>query len=273
MRAMEEPGTGWPKAMAYAALATFLASSGQLAAGSGKIPGLIEAQTGLRTFAVVALTRVLWDLLHRWRGSPAVERCPKKLQVELQASAEELNMAKSELEATALKMAHTEARLQRSEQLRQQLHGSFANVLGRLENSERKESQLHQEILRIVTTATDGSTPPGPSTGVEGFTFAPSTPASSQDVEEEEASDCEDEEEEVREDENEVDPGAAEVDLSESATVSGHAPAPTPAPRSRDDSKEAEMEEHEEPVAKRPRLSTSRRSLGSECGVRLVIHR
>lgn len=47
-------------------------------------------------------------------------------------------------EATALKMAHTEARLQRSEQLRQQLHGSFANVLGRLENSERKESQLHQ---------------------------------------------------------------------------------------------------------------------------------
>ena len=40
---MEEPGTGWPKAMAYAALATFLASSGQLAAGSGKIPGLIEA--------------------------------------------------------------------------------------------------------------------------------------------------------------------------------------------------------------------------------------
>lgn len=47
-------------------------------------------------------------------------------------------------EATALKMAHTEARLQRSEQLRQQLHGSFANVLGRLENSERKESHLHQ---------------------------------------------------------------------------------------------------------------------------------
>jgi len=43
MPAMEEPGTGWPKAMAYAALATFLASSGQLAAGSGKIPGLIEA--------------------------------------------------------------------------------------------------------------------------------------------------------------------------------------------------------------------------------------
>ena len=69
-----------------------------------------------------------------------------------------------------------------------------------------------------------------------------------------------------------VDPGAADVDLSESATVSGHAPAPTPVPRSRD-SKEAEMEEHEEPVAKRPRLSTSRRSLGSECGVRLVIHR
>lgn len=43
MPAMEEPGTGWPKAMAYAALATFLASSGQLAAGSGKIPGFIEA--------------------------------------------------------------------------------------------------------------------------------------------------------------------------------------------------------------------------------------
>lgn len=43
MPAMEEPGTGWPKAMAYAALATFLASSGQLAAGNGKIPGLIEA--------------------------------------------------------------------------------------------------------------------------------------------------------------------------------------------------------------------------------------
>ena len=56
-----------------------------------------KAQTGLRTFAVVALSRVLWDLLQRWRG-PAVERCPKKLQVELQASAEELNMAKSELE-------------------------------------------------------------------------------------------------------------------------------------------------------------------------------
>ncbi len=67
-----------------------------------------------------------------------------------------------------------------------------------------------------------------------------------------------------------MDPGAADVELSESAMVSGHAP--TPVPRSRD-SKEAEMEEHEEPVAKRPRLSTSRRSLGSECGVRLVIHR
>jgi len=190
------------------------------------------------------------------------------LQVELQASAEELNMAKSELEATALKMAHTEARLQRSEQLRQQLHGSFANVLGRLENSERKESHLHQEILRIVTTAADGSTPTGPAgPGVEGFTFAPGTPASSQVEDASVAS--EDEEEEVREDENEVDPGAAEVDLSESATV------PTPAPRSRD-SKDAEMEEHEEPqepLAKRPRLSTSRRSLGSECGVRLVIHR
>lgn len=262
---MEEPGTGWPKAMAYAALATFLASSGQLAAGSGKIPGLIEAQTGLRTFAVVALSRVLCDLLQRWRGAPVESRCPKKLQVELQASAEELNMAKSELEATALKMAHTEARLQRSEQLRQQLHGSFANVLGRLENSERKESQLHQEILRIVTTAADGSTPPGPSTGVEGFAFAPGTPASSQDVEDASAA-SEDEEEEVREDENEVDPVAADVDLPESATV------PTPAPRSRD-SKDAALEEHEEPLAKRPRLSTSRRSLGSECGVRLVIHR
>ena len=56
-------------------------------------------------------------------------------------------MASSAQEATALKMAHTEARLQRSEQLRQQLHGSFANVLGRLENSERKESQLHQVAM------------------------------------------------------------------------------------------------------------------------------
>lgn len=63
-----------------------------------------------------------------------------------------------------------------------------------------------------------------------------------------------------------VDPVAADVDLPESATV------PTPAPRSRD-SKDAALEEHEEPLAKRPRLSTSRRSLGSECGVRLVIHR
>lgn len=58
----------------------------------------LKAQTGLRTFAVVALSRVLWDLLQRWRGAPVESRCPKKLQVELQASAEELNMAKSELE-------------------------------------------------------------------------------------------------------------------------------------------------------------------------------
>lgn len=51
---------------------------------------------------------------------------------------------------------------------------------------------------------TDGSaTSLGPSTGVEGFAFAPGTPASSQDVEDASAA-SEDEEEEVREDENEV---------------------------------------------------------------------
>ena len=38
----------------------------------------------------------------------------------------------------------SQARLKRSEQLRQQLQGSFTQVLHRLDSTERKESKLHQ---------------------------------------------------------------------------------------------------------------------------------
>lgn len=43
-----------------------------------------KAQTGLRTFALVALSRAAWDVLRRrWQGTPGApqESCPRKLQV------------------------------------------------------------------------------------------------------------------------------------------------------------------------------------------------
>ena len=46
-----------------------------------------------------------------------------------------------------LPVALSEARLKRSEKLRQQLQGSFTEVLQRLDSTERKESRLHQAWL------------------------------------------------------------------------------------------------------------------------------
>ncbi|CAJ1458518.1 unnamed protein product, partial [Effrenium voratum] len=153
--------------MVSAAVATALASAAEQ---YGKFPGLIEAQTGLRAFALVALSRSAWEVV---RQLPVFRPDARRLQIELEAANQELTMVKSEVEAMILEKAHMEAQLVRSEQLRQQLHASFASVLARLEKSERDESQLRQEILRIMTLAAGMEVSREPS-----FAFAPSTPSS-----------------------------------------------------------------------------------------------
>lgn len=289
---------GWPKPVACAALATVLASSGDHLAAQGKVPGLTEAQTGLRTFALVALSRAAWDVLRRrWQGTPGApqESCPRKLQVELEASHEELQMAKSELEAAQLKMEHTEARLKRSETLRQQLQGSFTQVLYRLDSTERKESKLHQEILCIMTVATGDEGASSTAEAPQGL--APSTPASSQpsDVELEsgeeqlEEMDEADEADEV----DEVEEPASKDDIEADDAV--ELLEPSEVPRSKR-SREAEAEPSKvepfqaldapkAPEASEPRppadrevleaepKSKRRRRSSSECGVHLVIRR
>ncbi|CAJ1458519.1 unnamed protein product, partial [Effrenium voratum] len=159
--------------MVSAAVATALASAAEQ---YGKFPGLIEAQTGLRAFALVALSRSAWEVV---RQLPVFRPDARRLQIELEAANQELTMVKSEVEAMILEKAHMEAQLVRSEQLRQQLHASFASVLARLEKSERDESQLRQEILRIMTLAAGGASETGMEVSREpSFAFAPSTPSS-----------------------------------------------------------------------------------------------
>lgn len=289
---------GWPKPVACAALATVLASSGDHFAAQGKVPGLTEAQTGLRTFALVALSRAAWDVLRRrWQGTPGApqESCPRKLQVELEASHEELQMAKSELEAAQLKMEHTEARLKRSETLRQQLQGSFTQVLHRLDSTERKESKLHQEILRIMTVAT-GDEGASPSAAEAPQGLAPSTPASSQpsDVELESGEEQLEEVDEADEDEvDEVEEPASKDDIEADDAVELLEPSEVPrSKRSREPEVEPSkvepfqaLEAPKAPEASEPRppadrevleaepKSKRRRRSSSECGVHLVIRR
>ena len=195
---MDGPGeensrTAWRAAgtMAAAAVASLLASVGQLIAEhDGKVPCLLQAQTALRAFAAVALSRTAYEVVCRipWRsiGHRPLQDTSRKLQIQLQTATEELSIVKSEVESLTMEKQHLEARMQRSEASREQLRGSFASVLSRLERSERDESQLRQEILRIMTLAASGPQPqsydahPGlQSTEIPAdFTFAPSTPSS-----------------------------------------------------------------------------------------------
>ena len=193
----ENFGTAWRAAgtMTAAAIASLLASVGQLIAEhDGKFPCLLQAQTALRAFAAVALSRTAYEVVCRipWRsiGRRPLQDTSRKLQIQLQTATEELSIVKSEVESLTMEKQHLEARMQRSEASREQLRGSFASVLSRLERSERDESQLRQEILRIMTLAASGPQPqsydaqtmlPGLQSSAEipaDFTFAPSTPSS-----------------------------------------------------------------------------------------------
>ncbi|CAE7186483.1 PHRF1 [Symbiodinium microadriaticum] len=193
----ENFGTAWRAAgtMTAAAIASLLASVGQLIAEhDGKFPCLLQAQTALRAFAAVALSRTAYEVVCRipWRsiGRRPLQDTSRKLQIQLQTATEELSIVKSEVESLTMEKQHLEARMQRSEASREQLRGSFTSVLSRLERSERDESQLRQEILRIMTLAASGPQPqsydaqtmlPGLQSSAEipaDFTFAPSTPSS-----------------------------------------------------------------------------------------------
>eukprot|EP00913_Durusdinium_trenchii_P017591 g16532.t1 len=126
------------------------------------------SQSGKSAFSLVALLRAAWEA---WPHRP---KSPE----------EQESLARAEVEAMALTLEHLEARLERSELLRQRLQSSFAQVVVQLEKSERKESQLYRELLRIMTLAgaddaceAGGDPADAPAVpAVPGFTFAPGTP-------------------------------------------------------------------------------------------------
>ncbi|CAK9106708.1 Putative NADP-dependent oxidoreductase YfmJ [Durusdinium trenchii] len=164
--AMEEmcPSHTWPKPLASFA---FALSAGAISSWALRMPRLSLAA---QAFSLVALLRAAWEA---WPHRP---KSPE----------EQESLARAEVEAMALTLEHLEARLERSELLRQRLQSSFAQVVVQLEKSERKESQLYRELLRIMTLAgqsaddaceAGGDPADAPAVpAVPGFTFAPGTP-------------------------------------------------------------------------------------------------
>mmetsp|Transcript_66801 Transcript_66801/g.118261 ORF Transcript_66801/g.118261 Transcript_66801/m.118261 type:complete len:303 (-) Transcript_66801:125-1033(-) len=165
----------------------------------------VEAQTGLSMFAVLTLSKSAWEALHRLRAKPEKRlragrkawqvRKPRRqdvinrLQLDLKAVRRQASEAIMEAETLRLERDHLEARCQRAESLREQLHASFTSVLSRLQRCESDEAHLRQEILRMTALAVPGSaTLERTQTGAlglaldeaaPGFTYAPSTPTSS----------------------------------------------------------------------------------------------
>jgi len=186
----------WPtvKPLAWGAMATILASASRQS---------IEAQAGLSVFAALSISKSAWEALCRLRAKkrppagrkawqrrkPQRQLVIKRLQLNLKAVRRQASEAIMEAETLRLERDHLEARCQRSEALREQLHGSFTSVLSRLERCESDEARLRQEILRMTALAVPGSLPPGKGPGAlgqelepPGFTYAPSTPSSCQKI-------------------------------------------------------------------------------------------
>jgi len=187
----------WPtvKPLVWGAMATILASASRQS---------VEAQAGLSVFAALSISKSAWEALCRLRAKkrppagrkawqrrkpqkqfPQKQLVVKRLQLNLKAVRRQASEAIMEAETLRLERDHLEARCQRSEALREQLHGSFTSVLSRLERCESDEARLRQEILRMTALAVPGSFPPGKGPGglgqelePPGFTYAPSTPSS-----------------------------------------------------------------------------------------------
>lgn len=102
----------------------------------GKLPGLLEAQSGCHGFALMALGRVFWEALRR------------------PIESEELQLARAELDSMAQRLQQLQSKCAEVTHVAMRLE-HVKEVLGRLEQSERKESKLEEE--RDVASALLGA--------------------------------------------------------------------------------------------------------------------
>ena len=143
------PSHTWPKPMvpmACAVLASLAASSGKVVAEQyGRFPGLLQVESGLRSFAMVALSRACWDLMPAWQRKSSTDELSEESRADSGGhQAETLEREPTEALFPAEELPPAEALFQAEElSPAEALH---LKLSGSEEETQLEESDLKQEV-------------------------------------------------------------------------------------------------------------------------------